>query len=184
MGFRLSRIYTRTGDKGSTGLGDGTRVGKDSPRVTAYGDIDELNSLLGILLTYELPDEISSPLVEIQHDLFDLGGELSIPGHRILSIRRVEYVEKVLDELNENLRPLEEFLLPGGERSAAFCHLARTVCRRAERNLVRLARDEGVADEAIAYVNRLSDLLFVIARYLNLEADTQDVLWDRSRYPG
>jgi len=181
MGYRLSKIYTRKGDKGMTRLGEGTEVPKDSPRVKAYGDIDELNSLLGFLLSYELPDKIEEALKGIQHDLFDMGGALSIPGHAIVKAVRVEHLESVLDELNRELDPLEEFILPGGKQAAALCHLARTVCRRAERDLVTLSRSEEIADHSLSYLNRLSDLLFVMARSINKSAGLTDVLWNRSR---
>lgn len=181
MGNRLSKIYTRTGDKGMTGLGDGTRVRKDHPRVEAYGMVDELNSLLGFLLTHELPEKIRGSLLEIQHDLFDLGGELSIPGHSILKGDRVEFLESVLDELNALLEPLKEFILPGGTAAASVCHLCRTVCRRAERALVTLSAEEAVGETSLKYLNRLSDLLFVMARSINRHEGVADVLWDRGR---
>ena len=182
MGNRLSKIYTRTGDDGSTGLGDGTRVAKDSLRVEAYGTTDELNSVLGLLLSCDIPDAVAAVLTEIQHDLFDLGGELCIPGHKVLKPERVEALEAVLDDLNAPLEPLKDFILPGGSQAAAFCHLARTVCRRAERVIVSLSSQdpEGTA-LGLRYLNRLSDLLFVMARSLNRSAGVGDVLWDRQR---
>jgi cob(I)alamin adenosyltransferase len=181
MGYRLSRIYTRTGDKGSTGLGDGTRVDKDSLRVEAYGTVDELNSLIGLLVTYKVPDVIAGQLADIEHDLFDIGGELSIPGHTVLSDKQVERLEEFLDTLNAELEPLQEFILPGGTPAAAVCHLARTVCRRAERRVVSLAREETVNAAGLRYLNRLSDLLFVLARSLNRAEGVKDVLWKRER---
>lgn len=183
MGHRLSKIYTRTGDKGTTGLGDGSRIAKDSARVEAYGTVDELNSVIGMLMSHDLPDNIRRWLTSVQHDLFDLGGELCIPGHRVLNDEQVEGLEQQLDALNEHLKPLKEFILPGGTPSAAVAHLARTVCRRAERRTITLQRHDGedVNPVAVRYLNRLSDLLFVIARYLNHSADLSDVLWQRDR---
>lgn len=181
MGYRLSKIYTKTGDRGETGLGDGTRVAKDDPRVAGYGEVDELNSILGLLLSYQLPSRIAGELTEVQHDLFDLGGELSIPGHSLLQEERVSSLERVLDDLNQGLEPLEEFLLPGGTRAAAVCHVARAVCRRAERCLVTLSRTQEISLVPIAYLNRLSDLLFVMARSINRASGREDALWDRRR---
>lgn len=180
MGYRLSRIYTRTGDKGTTGLGDGTRVDKDCLRVEAYGTVDELNSLIGLLNSYPLPDNIAAQLTDIEHDLFDIGGELSIPAHSVVTGKQVERLEEILDALNADLEPLEEFILPGGTTAAAVCHLARTVCRRAERRIVTLAREETINTVSVCYLNRLSDLLFVLARSLNYSAGVKDVLWKRS----
>ncbi len=181
MGKRLSKIYTRTGDAGTTGLGDGSRVDKDSARVEAYGTVDELNSLLGVLRAHDLPGEIDGPLLDVQHDLFDLGGELCIPGHTLVRAERVTELERVLDGLNAGLPALEEFILPGGSEAAALCHLARTVCRRAERGVVTLSRTETVSEPALAYLNRLSDLLFVMARVLARHAGGSEVLWSRER---
>ena len=179
MGNRLSKISTRTGDDGSTGLGDGTRTRKDALRVAAMGDVDELNSHIGVLLAEPLPEELRLQLGLIQHDLFDLGGELSIPGHIMLSANRVEALDELLQTLNGSLAPLKEFILPGGTRGAALAHVARTVCRRAERALVALKAQEEVSEEALRYLNRLSDLMFVIARTLNLGSGHGDVLWKR-----
>ena len=181
MGHRLSRIYTRTGDKGTTGLGDGSRVDKDSLRVEAFGTVDELNSVIGMLETQTDSDEISRQLVEIEHDLFDIGGELCIPGHSVVHDRQVERLEKYLDELNADLEPLKEFILPGGCAAAAVCHLARTVCRRAERRVVSLAHNESINEAGLRYLNRLSDLLFVLARIYNRDEGVKDVLWQRER---
>lgn len=181
MGHRLSRIYTRTGDKGTTGLGDGSRVDKDSLRVEAFGTVDELNSVIGMLETHNGSDEIAQQLVEIEHDLFDIGGELCIPGHSVVNDRQVERLEKFLDDLNTDLEPLKEFILPGGCSAAAVCHLARTVCRRAERRVVSLAREEAINEAGLRYLNRLSDLLFVLARIYNRDAGVKDVLWQRER---
>lgn len=180
MGHRLSKIYTRTGDDGTTGLGDGARVPKDSPRVEAYGTVDELNSIIGLLLAYELPDPIRVSLTEIQHRLFDLGGELCIPGHRALTEAHVRALEQTLDQLNQALHPLKEFILPGGSAAAALCHLARTVCRRAERRVVSLSKSEDVSPIAVGFLNRLSDLLFVMARCINAHHGKPDVLWQRA----
>ncbi len=177
MGHRLTKIYTRTGDDGTTGLGDGTRVAKDNARVEALGTVDELNSALGLLLTESLPPEVVSALTGIQHALFDLGAELSIPGHRIVSDRRTDELESQLDRWNAELPPLKEFILPGGARPAALCHLGRSICRRAERRVYSLSRLEPVSPAALRYLNRLSDLLFVLARLLNQAAGSGDVLW-------
>jgi cob(I)alamin adenosyltransferase len=181
MGHRLSKIYTRTGDKGTTGLGDGARVDKDHLRVEAFGTVDELNSIIGMLASHELPEPFGRELAEIQHELFDIGGELSIPGHHVMVGQQVERMEQRLDDLNADLEPLKDFILPGGTRAAAVCHMARAVCRRAERRVVSLAHKESVNDVSIRYLNRLSDLLFVMARSLNRMAGVNDVLWDRSR---
>ncbi len=177
MGKRLTRIYTRTGDGGTTGLADGSRVAKDAPRIEAIGDVDELNSTLGVLLGETLPESTRAMLVAVQHDLFDLGGELSIPGHAIISDAHIARLERELDAANAPLPPLKEFVLPGGCRAAAAAHVARAVCRRAERRLVTLARAETVPAPLLRYLNRLSDLLFVTARALNRHAGEGDVLW-------
>lgn len=182
MGHRLSKIYTRTGDDGSTGLGDGSRTAKDSLRVEAFGDIDELNSHIGQLMALEIPTDIQSLLAGIQHDLFDLGGEVCIPGREALTPDYVSRLEDQLDTLNADLAPLKEFILPGGSAAAASCHLARTVCRRAERRLVSLAREESVSAPAMHYLNRLSDLLFVLARHLNQQLGHADILWEPGRH--
>ena len=179
MGHRLSKIATRTGDTGETGLGDGARVPKESPRIRALGDIDELNSLLGVLLAEEVPGEVREALVRVQHDLFDLGGETCIPGHSMLAEEHVLRLDGLLESFNADLAPLKEFILPGGTRAAALAHLARTVCRRAERSLVALSRAESVGALGIKYLNRLSDLLFVLGRTLNRRAGCGDVLWRR-----
>ncbi len=183
MGHRLSKIYTRKGDDGTTGLGNNSRVPKDSIRVEAMGAIDELNSTIGQILSCELPEEIDRCLFEIQHTLFDIGGELCIPEFRLVEKDHVTVLENQLDQFNEDLEPLKEFILPGGIPAAAICHSARTICRRAERNIHALARNEDVSGVSKQYLNRLSDLLFVIARYLNKQAGESDVLWrhDRTR---
>ena len=181
MGKRLSRIYTRTGDDGTTGLADGSRAAKDSARIAAIGEVDELNSALGVLLAETLPGNVDAALAGVQHDLFDLGGELSVPGHTIISASHVARLERALDSLNEALPPLEDFILPGGSRAAAAAHLARAVCRRAERALVTLAREESVPPALLQYLNRLSDLLFVAARAINRESGNGDVLWQQGK---
>jgi cob(I)alamin adenosyltransferase len=181
MGNRLSKIYTRTGDDGSTGLGDGSRVPKDSLRVEAYGSVDETNSCIGVVLAQPtLSTEVHRCLTEVQHDLFNLGGELCIPGHRMIAAADVERLERELDAFNENLPPLKDFILPGGGPAAAACHVARTVCRRAERRCWTLAAAEDVAPEVLQYLNRLSDLLFVVARVLAREAQGSEVIWRRA----
>lgn len=177
MANRLSKIYTRTGDMGTTGLGDGTRVAKDSLRVAAMGDVDELNSVLGLLLTEPLSAKIRDCLTRVQHDLFDMGGEICMPGYNLIMAERVTALESILDEWNDNLPPLKEFILPGGSRAAAHCHLARTVCRRAERQMHTLNTQEKITEISLQYINRLSDLLFVLCRVLNVEAGMPDVLW-------
>lgn len=182
MGKRLSKIYTRTGDDGSTGLGDGSRVAKDSLRVTAYGTVDEANSVIGVVLACKsVPDGIAVVLTDVQHDLFELGGELCIPGHSAITDAFIDRLEQELDELNKDLPALQDFILPGGGEAAAACHLARTVVRRAERCSITLATEETVRPEVVRYLNRLSDLLFVIARVLARAESGQDVLWNRSR---
>ena len=177
MGHRLSKIYTRTGDDGTTGLGDGSRTDKDSLRVEAFGDIDELNSLIGLLLTHDISADTLDLLTGIQHDLFDLGGEVSVPGRAALNTDYVTRLEEQLDTLNADLEPLKEFILPGGNPTAAHCHLARTVCRRAERALLRLSRQETVNSASLKYLNRLSDLLFVMARSLARHNGGDEILW-------
>lgn len=183
MGNRLSKIYTRTGDDGTTGLGDGSRTPKDSSRIEALGAIDELNCVIGQLLACEVPADVDQCLFDVQHTLFDIGGEICIPEFRLVEQNRVADLEKNLDKFNLELEPLKEFILPGGTQAAAICHTARVVCRRAERRVHTLARDEDVSEVSRQYLNRLSDLLFVIARYLNKQAGGTDVLWrhDRTR---
>ena len=183
MANRLSKIYTKTGDKGTTGLGDGTRVAKDSLRVAAMGDVDELNSIIGIMQTETLQPNIHAVLSGIQHDLFDLGGEICMPGYAMIKTERVTALETQLDEWNETLSPLKEFILPGGSRAAAYCHLARTVCRRAERTMTTLNNQEKITEISLQYINRLSDLLFVLCRILNKNANIPDVLWNNEHKP-
>ena len=182
MGHRLSKIYTRTGDKGTTGLGDGSRVEKDHLRVEAYGTIDELNSHIGAVLANELPADVQQCLEGIQHDLFDLGGELSVPGHKAILASYTERLEQELDAFNENLPALKEFILPAGGQATAQCHIARTVCRRAERRLYSLSKIDNVSETSQAYVNRLSDLLFVIARVIARHENGEEVLWQPNRH--
>jgi len=181
MAHRLSKIATRTGDTGETGLGDGTRVPKECARVQVLGDIDELNSAIGMVLAEDVPEAMRQALELVQQDLLDLGGEVSIPGHALLGEKHVARIDQLLEQWNHDLPPLKEFILPGGSRAAAAAHLARTVCRRAERSLVGLGRREPVGERARQYLNRLSDLLFVAGRLLNRHAGRQDVLWRHER---
>jgi len=181
MGHRLSKIATRTGDAGETGLGDGSRVPKDAARVRALGDIDELNSAIGVVLAEEVPGDVRRALLQVQQDLFDLGGEVCIPGHAMVGEAHVRRLEEMLAAHNAGLPPLKEFILPGGTRAAAAAHLARAVCRRAERSLVSLGRSESVGERARQYLNRLSDVLFVLGRALNRAAGGDDVLWRHER---
>ena len=181
MGHRLSKIYTRTGDAGTTGLGDGNRVSKNSLRIHSLGEVDELNSVIGVLLCEELPEDVRALLTDVQHDLFDLGGEVCIPGMSMITGKQVEKLEHELDRFNEPLAPLRDFILPGGTRPAALAHHARTVCRRAERMLVALTQEEAVNDGPRQYLNRLSDLLFVLGRVLNRAGDRGDVLWQKGK---
>jgi cob(I)alamin adenosyltransferase len=185
MGNRLSKIVTRTGDGGTTGLADGSRISKDASRIAALGDVDELNSVLGLLLAEGLPADIANELVDIQHDLFDCGGEMAIPGYVAVTQAQVERLDGWLEVHNAPLTPLKEFILPGGHHSAAVAHLARTVCRRAERSVVALARAEAAAKPVnpmtLQYLNRLSDYLFILARTLNRRAGRDDVLWQKGK---
>jgi len=184
MGNRLSKIATRTGDNGTTGLGDGTRTGKDSVRVHAMGDVDELNSNIGLLLCEAMPDALREELVTIQHDLFDLGGELCIPGYQMITEAHVARLDDLLAKYNADLPALTEFILPAGSRAAAVAHVCRTVCRRAERAIVTLGKAETIHDHPRQYVNRLSDLMFVLSRVLNRFAGGSDVLWQHERKRG
>jgi len=179
MANRLTKITTRTGDKGTTGLGDGTRVLKSALRVAVIGDIDELNSMMGLLLTEPLPEDARSALTRIQNELFDLGGEVCIPGHPVLTDAHVLFLDGEISRVNADLPPLKEFILPGGSRAAACCHLARTIARRAERALVALSQSEAISPLALQYLNRLSDFLFILARNLNRHAGVGDVCWQR-----
>jgi len=181
MANRLSKIYTRTGDAGTTGLGDGSRVPKNSLRIEAIGAVDELNSALGVLLAEPVSQQVRADLLNVQHDLFDLGGELSIPGYTSLGAQHVSRLENELDRYNAELAPLKEFILPGGSRGAALCHVARAVCRRAERQVISLAAAEALSPALQQYLNRLSDLLFVLCRVLNREAGVADVYWQKGK---
>lgn len=180
-GNRLSKIVTRTGDAGTTGLGDGTRTTKDSLRINAIGEVDELNSSLGVLLCEELPEAVRNALMDIQHDLFDLGGELCLPGMAVMKDAQVARLEELADAFNADLPRLKEFILPGGTRAAALAHLSRTVCRRAERAMVHLHHAEPLSDAARRYINRLSDLLFILGRALNRAGGQGDVLWQKGK---
>ena len=182
MGNRLSKIYTRTGDKGTTGLGDGSRVDKDHLRIEAFGTVDELNSHIGIIVAYALPEEIKTCLSDIQHDLFDLGGELCVPGYQKITDDYTSRLEVTLDTFNAELPALKEFILPAGGHATAQCHVARTVCRRAERRIYSLSKVETVNTAALAYINRLSDLLFVLARVCARFENGQEVLWNPNRH--
>jgi cob(I)alamin adenosyltransferase len=181
MGNRLSKIATRTGDNGTTGLGDGSRVGKDSLRVQAMGDVDELNSHIGLLMCEELPEALREELISIQHDLFDLGGELCIPGYTLITEVHVARLDTLLAKYNADLPPLKDFILPAGSRAASLAHVCRTICRRAERAIVSLGNSEKINDNPRHYMNRLSDLLFVLSRVLNRFAGGSDVLWEKDR---
>ena len=178
---KLNKIYTRTGDDGTTGLGDGRRVDKDSARVEAYGTVDEANSTIGLVLAAPVPDDVRVLLTAVQHQLFDLGGELCIPGHAAIFDADIERLEQRLDEFNADLPALKDFILPGGGEAAARCHVARTVVRRAEREAVALSRLEEVRPEAVRYLNRLSDLLFVLARVLARDSGHGEVVWNHER---
>jgi cob(I)alamin adenosyltransferase len=181
MGHRLSKITTKTGDAGTTGLGDGTRVPKDHPRIAALGDVDELNCHVGLLLTETIPTDIRDALTDVQHDLFDLGGELAIPGYFAIKDAHVERLEALTEAMNADLPMLREFILPGGSKAATYAHLVRTVCRRAERALVQLATEDKVSEHSRIYLNRLSDMAFVLSRVLNRAAGQPDVLWQKGR---
>lgn len=184
MGNRLSKIYTRTGDDGTTGLGEGARVSKGSPRIGCIGTVDELNSVIGMLMTCSLPDDLRAVFVQIQHRLFDLGSELAMPGYCFMEDSDVAWLEQVLDQYNAALPPLKNFILPGGTPAGAWCHLARTVCRRAERELVQMNETDSVNAPLRRYINRLSDWLFVCARVLNRLDDTDsEVLWQPKAKP-
>ena len=181
MGHRLSKIVTRTGDDGTTGLGDGARVAKDSPRIAAMGDIDELNSAIGCVLAEAVPEPVRAALAAAQNDLFDLGGEVCIPGREAMAQDHVAQLEHAIEALNAGLPPLKEFVLPGGDSAAAACHLARAIGRRAERSLVTLSHGESVSAPALRYLNRLSDLLFVAARVINRARARHETLWKPGR---
>ncbi len=184
MGNRLSKVATRTGDKGTTGLGDGSRTEKDSARIHSLGDVDELNSFVGLLLCEDMPADLREELVSIQHDLFDLGGELCIPGYQLITEAHVLRLDGLLEKYNSTLPALKEFILPAGSRAASIAHLCRTVCRRAERSIVSLGKNETINEPPRQYVNRLSDLMFVLSRVLNRYAGGSDVLWQHERKRG
>jgi len=184
MGNRLTKIYTKTGDSGSTGLADGSRVDKDSLRISVIGDVDELNSLLGLLIAINIDEKIKGCLLNIQHILFDLGGELAIPDSKMVTEANVEYIEKIIDEYNSSLPPLKEFILPGGSVPAAVCHTARAVCRRAERQLVGLSKEISVNEDSLKFLNRLSDLLFVFARTMARSEGGEEIYWQSDRLKG
>ncbi|GAB1231691.1 cob(I)yrinic acid a,c-diamide adenosyltransferase [Ferrigenium sp. UT5] len=176
--MRLSKITTRTGDDGTTGLADGTRLPKHHPRIAAIGSVDELNSQIGLLLAEPIPDEIRAELLRIQHDLFDLGGMLAVPGAPFDGAKLAR-LDGAIARHNASLPPLKEFILPGGCRAAALCHVARSVARRAERDYLQLQQSETCTLAGLHYLNRLSDLLFVFCRQLNLAAGKQETLWQR-----
>jgi cob(I)alamin adenosyltransferase len=181
MGHRLSKITTKTGDAGTTGLGDGSRVAKGHPRIAAMCDVDELNCVVGLLLTESVPAELREALTDVQHDLFDLGGELSIPGYFAIKDAHIERLEALTEKMNADLPMLKDFILPGGSRAAAYAHLVRTVCRRAERSLVNAAQTEKISEHSRIYLNRLSDMAFVLSRVLNRASGQPDVLWQKGR---
>jgi len=193
MGNRLSKIYTRTGDKGTTGLAGGLRVPKDGFRMHAMGDVDELNSMLGVVVnrcqhSENFGDdsagdssELKENIISIQHDLFNLGGQLAMPDYEVLNQQRIDWLEDTLDQMNEQLTPLKEFILPGGAESACFCNMARTICRRAERSLVALNKEEPVSVHMLSYINRLSDWLFIASRILNKIEGEAEVYWQSER---
>ena len=181
MGNRLSKIYTRTGDNGTTGMADGSRVAKDGLRMHAIGDVDELNSMMGVVIHKSQPGEIKEDMVTIQHDLFNLGGQLAMPDYEKINQQRIEWLENSLDKMNLQLEPLKEFILPGGGEAASFCHMARTICRRTERGLVSLNADTEIKAELLAYINRLSDWLFVASRCLNKLDEQAEVYWQSDR---
>ncbi len=180
MANRLTKIYTKTGDDGKTGLGDGSRIDKFNSRIEGLGSIDELNSIIGIILSEDIPIEESEWLEKIQHDLFDIGGELSIPNFTRLGILKVEFLESKIDSMNKDLPPLKEFILPGGSKVSSYTHLARTICRRVERNLFKLNQSDTVNKFSLKYINRLSDFLFVLARHLNKSKNINDIFWKKN----
>ena len=179
MGYRLSKIFTRGGDKGSTGLGDGSKTSKFSDRIVALGAIDELNSMIGLMLTESLPPKINKILTVVQHHLFKLGGEISMPGHKIILKNDVLELEEIITSYNKDLPPLKEFILPGGSRAAAFCHMARTICRRSEQAIFKLNAKDPINAYSLQFINRLSDLLFVLARVINKHKKVKDVFWKK-----
>jgi cob(I)alamin adenosyltransferase len=180
MGYRLSKIFTRSGDKGLTSLGDGSKTKKFSDRIVVLGSIDELNSLIGLMLTENLPPKINNILTIIQHHLFNLGGEISMPGHKFIQKNNVLELEKIITSYNKDLLPLREFILPGGSRAGAFCHMARTICRRTEQALFKLNSKDAINAYSLQYINRLSDLLFVLARVINKHKKVKDIFWKKN----
>ena len=181
MGYRLSKIYTRTGDTGTTGMADGSRLAKDSLRMHAIGDVDELNSMIGVVINKSLSADIQDNLITIQHDLFNLGGQLAMPDYAMINQQRIDWLESTLDKMNEQLEPLKEFILPGGDEASCFCHMARTICRRAERSLVSLNAETEINGVLLAYINRLSDWLFVASRMINKVQGKAEVYWQSDR---
>jgi len=184
MGFRLSKIYTRKGDSGTTGMADGSRLAKDSLRMHAIGDVDELNSMVGVVIKKTPVGDVQQNMITIQHDLFNLGGQLAMPDYVMVNQSRIDWLEKTLDEMNEPLSPLKEFILPGGTEASCFCHMARTICRRTERSLVSLNTETEIDGLLLAYINRLSDWLFVAGRSLNKLENTAEVYWKSDRIKG
>ncbi|MGY8815269.1 MAG: cob(I)yrinic acid a,c-diamide adenosyltransferase [Gammaproteobacteria bacterium] len=182
MGNRLTRIYTRTGDEGLTGLGNGERISKTALRIEAMGDIDEVNCLLGMVLSESPDEEITEIIIDMQHALFDAGGEISLPGNVFITDKYILRVEHAIDKLNNELESLKEFILPGGGKASSICHLARSVCRRAERHLVGLGNEEAVNSITLQLLNRLSDLLFVVARTLARRETIPEMMWDKRRW--
>ncbi len=182
MGYRLSKIYTRKGDKGTTGMADGSRLSKDSLQMHTIGDVDELNSMLGLVIHKCQPGEVRENMISIQHDLFNLGGQLAMPEYEKINQQRIDWLENTLNAMNEQLEPLEEFILPGGAEASCFCHMARTICRRTERTLVSLNSHITIREELLAYINRLSDWLFVAARILNKLESIDEVYWQSDRF--
>ncbi len=183
MGNRLSKIYTRTGDEGTTGLGDGSRVEKDHYRVEAYGTTDELNATIGLILSESIvPEALQLQLSEIQHDLFDIGAELCVPGHKVISEAFIQRLEQQIDQMNSELPYLKEFILPAGNRATSSCHLARTICRRAERRVLSLSKQDEINPWGLKYLNRLSDFLFVAARILSRVDGGEETMWNRKRF--
>lgn len=179
MGNRISKVYTRTGDDGTTGMADGTRIAKDTSVIQAMGDIDETNSSIGLLRAEDLPELIEHALQDIQNDLFSLGGELAMPTWQTIIPAHIEKLESQIDHWNKDLTPLKEFILPAGSRTVALCHQARTICRRSERTLVALSHEQHIRDEIMQYINRLSDYLFVLARYLASKDDIGEIYWKK-----
>lgn len=179
MGNRLSKLYTRTGDDGTSGLSGGERIAKNHERMNAMGSVDELNSVIGVMLCKLADTELETLFTAIQHDLFNIGGEISMPGQSFIKAEKIEYLENRIDYFNESLEPLKDFILPGGAEAASVCHMARSIARRAERDVITLHQQEPVCDTTRQYLNRLSDLLFVVARIINLRLQQNDVLWKK-----